>query len=48
MTKQELLDALVVKAKEADAQQCDDRYDEGYADAMYDAIFVVKEFLENV
>lgn len=43
----ELLGAMIKQAKMYDSQQCDDdRYDEGYADAMYDAVAMVKELVK--
>ena len=42
-----LIEILEAKAVEADRYECDDdRYDEGYADAMYTALDLVKETLK--
>lgn len=42
----ELLEELTKSAEHYDNQHCEgDRYDEGYADAMYTAIDLVKEML---
>lgn len=44
---QELLNVLTESAERYDNQHCeDDRYDEGYADAMFTAIDLVKDMLE--
>ena len=40
-----LIDILEAKAKEADRYESSDRYDEGYTDAMYTALDLVKEAL---
>ena len=43
-----LIEVLTQKAEEADRWECDgDRYDEGYADAMFTAIDIVKEMLKD-
>ena len=47
MTKQEILEVLVRRAENADKQVCDDRYDEGYADALYDAVAMIKTLVEE-
>lgn len=44
---QELVKVLTESAEHYDKQHCDgDRYDEGYADAMFTAIDLVKDMLE--
>lgn len=44
---QELIKVLTKSAEHYDNQHCeDDRYDEGYADAMYTAIDLVKDMLD--
>ena len=43
----ELIDILEAKAKEADMYECCDRYDEGYADAIYTALDLARELLEE-
>ena len=47
MTKKELIEEMTKLAKNYGNQKCDDRYDEGYQDAMYDAIYMVKDLMEN-
>lgn len=43
---QELIKVLTASAEHYDNQYCEgDRYDEGYADAMYTAIDLVKDML---
>jgi len=43
---QSLIGILEAKAVEADRYECDDdRYDEGYADALYSALDLLKEAL---
>ena len=44
---QSLISILEAKAVEADRYECDDddRYDEGYADALYTALDLLKEAL---